>query len=91
MSDGGHDKDAATWESVRSRLLREKERVVAEIHGYPPPIAGCDAQYQYLTERRHLVARELARLDAAEGQGDGALDEFIRSSAILDGAPDAGG
>lgn len=76
-------KHATTWQSVRDRLLREKERIVAEIHGYPPPIAGCDAQYQYLTERRRLVAQELARLEEAEG-GGASLDDFIRSSAIID-------
>lgn len=80
-----------TWQAVRDHLLREKNRIIAEIRDYPPPIAGCDAQYQYLTERRRLIARELVRLEAAERSGPGALDDFIRSSAILDATQDAGG
>jgi len=76
---------APTWQSVRDHLMREKDRIVAEIRNYPPPIAGCDAQYQFLTERRHLVARELVRLEAAQQDG-AALDEFIASSAFIDPA-----
>ena len=64
----------------------EKRRIVAEIRGYPPPIAGCDAQYQFLTERRHLIARELVRLEAAQGGGATALDDFIASSPFIDAA-----
>lgn len=75
---------APTWQAVRDHLMREKERIVAEIRGYPPPIAGCDAQYQHLTERRRLIARELVRLEAVQQGGATALDEFIASSTFID-------
>ncbi|MBI2586704.1 MAG: hypothetical protein HYW28_12675 [Rhodospirillales bacterium] len=78
---------APTWQAVRDHLMREKDRIVAEIRGYPPPIAGCDAQYQFLTERRHLIAQELVRLEAAQQGGAAALDDFIASSAFIDAAP----
>jgi len=78
--------DALPWQAVRSHLEAEKRRIVAEIRGYPPPIAGCDAQYQFLTERRHLIARELVRLEAAQGGGATALDDFIASSAFFGAA-----
>jgi hypothetical protein len=77
---------APTWQAVRDHLMREKERIVAEIRNYPPPIAGCDAQYQFLTERRHLIAQELVRLEATQGGGTAALDDFIASSAFIDAA-----
>ncbi len=86
MTKPAADRRPPTWRSVRDLLLREKDRIVAEIHAYPPPIAGCDAQYQHLTERRRLVAQELARLQAAEAGGAAALDEFIRTSAFIDAA-----
>lgn len=75
-----------TWEAVRDHLMREKKRIVAEIRGYPPPIAGCDAQYQHLTERRRLIAQELVRLEAVQGGGAAALDDFIASSAFINAA-----
>ncbi|MBI3113799.1 MAG: hypothetical protein HYZ04_04710, partial [Rhodospirillales bacterium] len=78
--------EPATWRALRDHLMREKDRIVAEIRNYPPPIAGCDAQYQYLTERRHLIAGELVRLEAAQGGGAAAVDEFIASSAFIDAA-----
>jgi len=76
--------ESTAWQAVREHLLREKDRIVAEIRSYPPPIAGCDAQYQFLTERRHLIARELVRLQSAQGGGTTALDDFIASSAFID-------
>lgn len=79
-------KGAAPWQAVKSLLEAEKCRIIAEIRGYPPPIAGCDAQYQFLTERRHLIARELVRLEAAQNGGAAALDDFIASSAFIDAA-----
>jgi len=77
---------APTWQAVRDHLMREKERIVAEIRGYPPPIAGCDAQYQFLTERRHLIAQELVRLEAAQQGGAAAIDAFLVRSAVIDEA-----
>ena len=79
-------KGATSWQAVKSHLEAEKRRIVAEIRGYPPPIAGCDAQYQHLTERRHLIAQELVRLEAAQGNGAAALDDFVASSAFIDAA-----
>ncbi len=75
---------AAPWQAVKSHLEAERRRIVDEIRGYPPPIAGCDAQYQFLTERRHLIAQELVRLEAAQRGGESALDEFLATSAFID-------
>ena len=78
--------DAAPWRAAKSLLEAEKRRIIAEIRGYPPPIAGCDAQYQHLTERRQLIGRELVRLEAAQSGGATAFDDFIASSAFIDAA-----
>jgi len=79
-------KGATPWQAVKSHLEAEKRRIVAEIRGYPPPIAGCDAQYQHLTERRHLIAQELVRLEAAQGNGAAAINAFLVRSAVIDEA-----
>jgi hypothetical protein len=50
----------------RRRLLEEeKRRLDAEIRAYPTPIPRCDAQFNYLFERREEIVRELERLDRA--------------------------
>ena len=78
------------WESVRRHLEERRRPVEAEIRRYPPPIAGCDAHFNYLLEQRALLSRELVRLaeamreDAADAPG--AADAFIRSSACIDAA-----
>ena len=38
---------------------RELERVKAEIKDYPRPIAGCDAQFNYLLEQRAALEEDL--------------------------------
>jgi hypothetical protein len=43
----------------RSRLLLERARIVAEIRAYPPPIPACDAQFNWLLERRAEIERAL--------------------------------
>lgn len=78
------------WESVRRHLEERRRPVEAEIRRYPPPIAGCDAHFNYLLEQRALLSRELVRLaeamreDAADAPD--AADAFIRSSACIDAA-----
>jgi len=83
--DGGGD----VRERIRALLDDERRRLHEEIRGYPTPIPRCDQQFNYLIDRRDLLASELARLDAAEpaAQADdrGAwLEAFIDSSACLD-------
>lgn len=37
-----------------------------QIRTYPQPIAGCDAQFQYLSDRRAYLARKIRELKAEE-------------------------
>jgi hypothetical protein len=69
---------------VRLHLERLKRDVAAEIHDYPTPIAGCDAQFNHLLERQRALVAEIARLDAA-GAGV-SIEAFIASSPCLDEA-----
>ncbi len=66
----------------RRRLEERKRSIAVEMRGYPQPIAGCDAQYQYLSDRRAAIARELGALDRARAAG--AVGAFIEASAMLD-------
>ncbi len=75
-------------ESISNQIrrgLEDRKRIIAvEMRGYPQPIAGCDAQYQYLSDQRAAIARELSRLDRACAAGDEAIGAFIDASTVLD-------
>ena len=49
---------------VQQALTEQKVSVVAEIRSYPPPIAGCDVQFNHLLAQRTELTRELRRFDA---------------------------
>ncbi len=51
------------WKQIRVVLEKERDRIYEEIRGYPPPIAACDEQFNYLLEQRAQVSRELARMN----------------------------
>jgi hypothetical protein len=72
------------WEALRSALEAQKTAVAAEIEAYPRPIAGCDAQFNHLLERRRLLWEELSRLEAASREHASGVEEFVRGSTCLD-------
>ena len=72
------------WQTVRLRLEQLKSDVAAEIHDYPTPIAGCDAQFNHLLEQQRALVAELARLDAVAANGAGSVEGFLASSPCLD-------
>lgn len=54
--------DATDGSPVDRRALEaERAGVMAEIRAYPPPIAGCDAQFEWLLARRREIDRLLAQ------------------------------
>ncbi len=80
------------WTAIRGHLEGIRASVHKELVAYPQPIAGCDVQYQHLSEARDGLSRELRRLDAIRGAGAAgrggasAIDAFIRSSPYIDDA-----
>jgi hypothetical protein len=80
----------SVWNGLRTRLESEKARIYEEIGNYPPPIAACDQQFNYLIEQQTRISGELARLNEAAAKslmaGDPGqlIDEFIRSSSYVD-------
>jgi hypothetical protein len=77
-------KPAAQWDGIRRVLDEEKRALSAEIEAYPRPIAGCDAQFNHLLDRRRLLFEELARLEAARADGITSAEGFLQGSACLD-------
>jgi hypothetical protein len=69
---------------IRGRLLRLKAPIDRQIREYPTPIAGCDAQFNYLLDERRRLAHNLNRLDEIEGGTPGeqerALEAFVNGS-----------
>lgn len=92
MKMNGRTESAASicWR-IRQHFETERLRLEKQIRTYPRPIAGCDAQFNYLLDERGRIAEELQRLeilsrkcltrtDAVE-----LLDEFIASSNYIRG------
>jgi hypothetical protein len=75
---------ASEWEPLRRLLEDEKNALSAEIEAYPRPIAGCDAQFNHLLDRRRLLWEELSRLEAAQGDRSAGAEAFLRGSTCLD-------
>ena len=49
---------------ARAALEDAARDLDAEIHGYPTPVSGCDAQYNHLLAERRRIRRALAALGA---------------------------
>jgi len=79
------------WKQIRIVLEKERDRIHEEIRGYPPPIAACDEQFNYLLEQRAQVSRELARMNEATRTPISLmtcskfLDELVASSDLIAG------
>ena len=74
---------------IETYLWQERERIYAEIHDYPSPIPACDAQFNYLIEKRAVVGQELGKVRALAGVAQSAdqknrlLREYVATSQIL--------
>jgi len=71
------------WDTLRAQLMARKRAVYAELSAYPCQIAGCDIQFQLLSEKRDALIAALARLDAARESG-ATPAAFIESTPDLD-------
>ena len=49
---------------ARTALMDARAELDAEIHAYPTPISGCDAQYNHLLAERRRIHAALEALDA---------------------------
>jgi len=80
----------SAWNKIRTQLENEKARIYQAIGNYPPPIAACDQQFNYLLEEQTRISRELVRLNEATtasltiADSIELIDEFIRSSGYVD-------
>jgi hypothetical protein len=52
--------------AARTALNLERRHITAEIAGYPRPVSGCDAQFNYLLDIRRRLERALAELEKPE-------------------------
>jgi len=86
----GRPSASSRLDAIRAHILALKQPLDAEIRAYPPPIPACDAQFNYLLDRRAALSRALVRLDeiarktlppAAEAR---ALDAFIETCDDID-------
>lgn len=80
----------SAWKQIRAQLETEKARIYEAIGTYPPPIAACDQQFNFLLEERTSVSQGLDRLNEAAAASltieDSLkrMEEFIQSSRYVD-------
>jgi hypothetical protein len=48
---------------AKTELQVARQKIAAEISGYPTPIAGCDAQFNHLLAQRYKVNAALEALN----------------------------
>ena len=49
---------------ARTALMMARAELDQEIHSYPTPISGCDAQYNFLLAERRRIHAAMEALDA---------------------------
>jgi hypothetical protein len=69
---------------IRRDLEERKRAIAAEMRRYPQPIAGCDAQYQHLSDQRAAIARQLSDIERACTAGDEPDGALPKTLADLD-------
>ena len=77
-----------TQQTIRDLLQTQRTQTIAAIRNYPPPIPACDAQFNYLLEKRDRLTVELNRLNKIEKVD--ALIDFIASSVYISAEIKAG-
>ena len=58
-----HQTPSAIIQAARHHLTQARDALDAEIHTYPTPISGCDAQYNHLLAERRRVHGALRVLE----------------------------
>ncbi len=71
------------WRELARLLECERDRILAEIRAYPPPIPACDEQFNHLLAQRDSIWKELKRWRAAPKETLAELQEFVRFSEHL--------
>lgn len=84
--------DEPAWERIQEYLEREMSVVRKEIRSYPAPIPACDAQFNYLLERREALASEILRVrglmsnDEVSVVASNPVESYLNASAWLSDA-----
>jgi hypothetical protein len=88
----GGERTHSSWAELEEHLENAKRSILAEMRHYPPPIAACDQQFNYLLEQRDRIVDGLARLasirrDSSTRETEvAALIDFVKTSDCI--APD---
>ncbi|MEM1047516.1 MAG: hypothetical protein AAGL24_15260 [Pseudomonadota bacterium] len=57
------ETSAQSLQAAKQSLVRARLAIESEIHNYPRPISGCDAQFNHLLADRKRTANALAALE----------------------------
>ena len=79
----------AAWERIHGHLESEMRSVRNEIRRYPAPIPACDAQFNYLVEKREALVSEISRVrelmsnHAVSDPSKDSLESYLNASTCL--------
>lgn len=74
-----------------NRVRAAKRLLDEEIRNYPTPITRCDAQFNFLYERRAHLAGALERLDTVAGESGAPANVARLVAELVRAAPYVGG
>src|SRR5688572_27171918 len=83
------DAVKSIFEIIGATLESARHAVQEQIRHYPPPIPGCDADFNYLLAARARIGDELNRLqqtvseNVTPEESMTLIEEFMRSSAYI--------
>ena len=69
-----------TKQDISQLLESQRAETIEAIRNYPPPIPACDAQFNYLLEKRDRLSVELNRLNQID---DDSLINFVAASPYI--------
>jgi len=72
------------WQDLITDLTTQRDKILNDIRNYPPPIPACDAQFNYLLEKRDRLTVELYRLQQLEHNLTGdTIADFVRQAEFI--------
>lgn len=74
-----------TYQDLMTLLESQYKQILDEIRSYPPPIPACDAQFNYLLEKRDRLSIDLHNLQklSQDQEGYDGIIKFVSQFTVI--------